>query len=80
MIARLKFLIANGYYEDFDPTFCEQANYFTYEKTPSGQYRAAATAGHHDDSVMCRCIATMALDMERFAGYNQQIVKEGRKY
>lgn len=80
MIARLKFLIANGYYEDFDPTFCEQANYFTYEKTPSGMYRAAASPGHHDDSVMCRCIATMALDMDRFAGYNAQIIKQGRKY
>ena len=80
MIARLKFLIANGYYEDFDPTFCEQANYFTYEKTPSGMYRAAASPGHHDDSVLCRCIATMALDMDRFAGYNQQIIREGRKY
>lgn len=80
MIARLKFLIANGYYSDFDPTFCEQANYFTYEKTPSGSFRAAATAGHHDDSVMCRCVATMALDMERFAGYNAAINKDGRKY
>ncbi len=36
MIARLKFLINNGFYEDFDPVFCQQANYFTYEKTPSG--------------------------------------------
>lgn len=80
MIARLKFLISNGYYEDFDPVFCDQANYFTYEKTPSGMYRAAASAGHHDDSVMCRCIATMALDMDRFAGYNAQIIKQGRKY
>lgn len=80
MIARLKFLISNGYYEDFDPTFCDQANYFTYEKTPSGMYRAAASPGHHDDSVMCRCIATMALDMDRFAGYNAQIIKQGRKY
>lgn len=80
MIARLKFLIASGYYEDFDPVFCKQANYFTYEKTPSGMYRAAASAGHHDDSVMCRCIAMMALDMERFGEYNAKIVKEGRKY
>ena len=46
----------------------------------SGLNRAAATAGHHDDTVLCRCIATMALDMDRFAGYNQQIVREGRKY
>lgn len=80
MIARLKFLINNGFYEDFDPIFCEQANYFTYEKTPSGMYRAAASPGHHDDAVMCRMIAMMALDMDRFEGYNQSITKTGRKY
>lgn len=80
MIARLKFLIANAFYEDFDPTFCEQANYFTYEKTPSGMYKAAASPGHHDDTVMCRCIAMMALDMDRFSGYNAKVIKEGRKY
>lgn len=80
MIARLKFLINNNFYEDFDPVFCEQANYFTYEKTPSGMYRAAASPGHHDDAVMCRMVATMALDMGRFEGYNQSITKTGRKY
>ena len=80
MIARLKFLISNAFYEDFDPTFCEQANYFTYEKTPSGMYKAAASPGHHDDTVMCRCIAMMALDMDRFSGYNAKVIKEGRKY
>nr|DAJ81771.1 MAG TPA: Terminase large subunit [Caudoviricetes sp.]DAM75729.1 MAG TPA: Terminase large subunit [Caudoviricetes sp.] len=80
MIARLKFLINNGFYEDFDPVFCQQANYFTYEKTPSGMYRAAASPGHHDDSVMCRMVAMMALDMGRFEGYNQTITKTGRKY
>lgn len=80
MIARLKFLINNGFYEDFDPVFCQQANYFTYEKTQSGMYRAAASPGHHDDSVMCRMVAMMALDMDRFEGYNQTITKTGRKY
>lgn len=79
-IARIKFLINNGHYEDFDPRFCEQAKYFTYERTPSGQLRAAAAAGHHDDTVMCRVIATMALDMERFGNYNEMTVKDGRKY
>lgn len=80
MIARLKFLINNGFYEDFDPVFCTQANYFTYEKTPSGMYRAAASPGHHDDSVMCRMVAMMALDMGRFEGYNANVTKIGRKY
>ena len=80
MIARLKYLIANGYYEDFDPTFCFQANYFTFEKTPSGALRAAAAAGHHDDAVMCRCVATMALDMDRFGTYNSQILREGKRF
>lgn len=79
-IARIKFLINNGHYDDFDPRFCEQAKYFTYERTPSGQLRAAAAAGHHDDTVMCRVIATMALDMERFGNYNEMTVKDGRKY
>lgn len=80
MIARLKYLIANGYYEDFDPTFCFQANYFTFEKTPNGSLRAAASAGHHDDAVMCRCVATMALDMDRFGTYNSQILREGKRF
>ena len=80
MIARLKFLINNDFYEDFDPIFCEQANYFTYEKTPAGMYRAAASPGHHDDAVMCRMVAMMALDMGRFEGYSQTITKTGRKY
>lgn len=80
MIARLKFLINNGFYEDFDPVFCNQANYFTYEKTQSGMYRAAASPGHHDDAVMCRMVAMMALDMDRFEGYSQSLTKTGRKY
>lgn len=80
MVARLKFLIANGYYEDFDPVFCEQANYFTYDKTATGQFKAAASPGHHDDAVLARMVATMALDMDQFSGWQQQTVKEGRKY
>ena len=48
MIARLKFLMNNGYYEDFDPVFCEQGLYFTFQKTASGQLRAAGDSGHHD--------------------------------
>ena len=79
-IGRIKFLINNGHYEDFDPRFCEQAKYFTYERTPSGQLRAAAAGGHHDDTVMCRVIAMMALDMERFGTYNEMAIKDGRKY
>lgn len=80
MVARLKFLIANGYYTDFDPVFCEQANYFTYDKTATGQFKAAASPGHHDDAVLARMVATMALDMDSFAGWQAQTVKEGRKY
>lgn len=79
-IARLKFLINNGYYEDFDPVFCNQAQYFVYEKTPSGMLRAAAAAGYKDDAVMARLMAVMAIDMEQFGDYNEQLVKDGRKY
>lgn len=80
MISRLKFLINNGYYEDFDPVFCEQAKYFTYQKTPSGQMKAAAAAGKHDDMVLSRLLAVMSLDMDQFGDYNHQIVREGKKY
>lgn len=80
MIARLKFLMNNGYYEDFDPAFCEEALYFTFQKTPSGQLKAAGDGGHHDDCVLSRMIATMALDMGRYKDYSEQIIKEGKKY
>lgn len=80
MIARLKFLMNNGYYEDFDPKFCEEALYFTFQKTPSGQFRAAGDGGHHDDCVLSRMIATMALDMGRYKEYSEQAIKNGKKY
>lgn len=80
MVARLKFLMNNGYYKDFDPTFCEQGLYFTFQKTQGGQFRAAGDAGHHDDAVLARMLVTMALDMSRYKEYSESIVKEGRKY
>ena len=80
MVARLNFLINNDYYEDFDPAFCEEALYFTFQKTPSGQLKAAGDSGHHDDCVLSRMIATMALDMNRYKEYSEQIIKEGKKY
>lgn len=80
MVARMKFLINNGYYEDFDPEFCEQGIYFTYVKTQSGQFRAAADAGHKDDSVFARLLCTMALDMSVYKSYHENTVKEGKKY
>lgn len=80
MVARLKYLMNNGYYEDFDPVFCDQGLYFTFQKTPSGQLRAAADSGHHDDAVLARMLCTMALDMGRYKGYTQTSQKEGRKY
>lgn len=80
MVARMKFLINNGYYEDFDPEFCEQGIYFTYVKTQGGQFRAAADAGHKDDSVFARLLCTMALDMGVYKSYHENTVKEGKKY
>ena len=80
MVARMKFLINNGYYEDFDPEFCEQGIYFTYVKTQGGQFRAAADAGHKDDSVFARLLCTMALDMSVYKSYHENTVKEGKKY
>lgn len=80
MVARLKFLMNNGYFEDFDPTFCEQGLYFTFQKTQGGQFRAAGDAGHHDDAVLARMLATMAIDMSRYKEYAQMTIKEGRKY
>lgn len=80
MVARLKFLMNNGYFEDFDPVFCEQGLYFTFRKTQSGQFRAAGDAGHHDDTVLARMLCMMALDMGRYKEWNESVVKEGRKY
>lgn len=80
MIARLKFLMNNGYYTDFDPVFCEQGLYFTYQKTASGRLSAAADGNKHDDAVLARMLCTMALDMNRYKEYQQSLVKEGRKY
>ena len=80
MIARLKFLMNNGYYTDFDPVFCEQGLYFTYQKTASGRLSAAADGNKHDDAVLARMLCTMALDMNRYNEYQQSLVKEGRKY
>lgn len=80
MVARLKFLMNNGYFEDFDPVFCEQGLYFTFRKTQSGQFRAAGDAGHHDDTVLARMLCMMALDMGRYREWNESVVKEGRKY
>lgn len=80
MVARLKFLMQNGYFEDFDPTFCEQGLYFTFQKTPSGSFKAAGDAGHHDDTVLARMLVMMALDMSRYKEYAQMSIKEGRKY
>lgn len=80
MVARLKFLMNNGYFEDFDPTFCEQGLYFTFQKTQGGQFRAAGDSGHHDDAVLARMLMTMALDMGRYKEYAESTIKEGRKY
>ena len=80
MIARLKFLMDNGYFEDFDPTFCEQGLYFTFQKTQSGQFRAAGDAGHHDDTILARMLTTMALDMSRYKAWSESKLKDGRKY
>lgn len=80
MIQRLKYLMNNDYYEDFDPVFCDQGIHFTYTKTPTGQLKGAAEVGHHDDTVLARMICTMALDMGRYKGYAESAVKTGRKY
>jgi hypothetical protein len=80
MVARLKFLMNNGYVEIYDPVFCEQGLYFTFQKTQGGQFRAAGDSGHHDDSVLANMLVTMALDMSVYKEYAEKIIKEGRKY
>lgn len=81
MVARLKFLMNNNYLEIYDPVFCEQGLYFTFQKTQGGQFRAAGDAGHHDDQVLANMLITMSLDMSRFKGYAESMTqKEGRKY
>jgi hypothetical protein len=82
MVARLKFLMNNGYWEAFDPTFCKQGLYFTFQKTATGQFRAAGEGSHHDDSVFANLLITMALDMGRFKEWSDLTnrVSDGRKY
>lgn len=52
-IQNLRKLMLNGIYKDYDPEFIKQAMIFGWQKTPSGNLKAAAPKGEHDDAVMC---------------------------
>jgi hypothetical protein len=76
MMARMKFLMNHDFYEDFDPDFCNEALYFTSSMTEQGNVKMSAARGHHDDLVMSRLVAMMAIDMDRFKLYNEQRILE----
>jgi hypothetical protein len=72
-ILRMKFLLNNGFYKDYDPDWIEQGLHFTWSKTPTGMAKAAGTEGYHDDTVMCRLVGVAGLDMRRWKDYKKYI-------
>lgn len=69
-IYRLKYFLNKGIYKDYDPYFLDDALYFVWKKTPTGMAKAAASEGHHDDTVMARLIAVLTIDMKKYKDYN----------
>jgi len=68
-IVRMKFLLNNDIYKDYDTDFIDDGLHFVWKKTPSGLQKAIATDGYHDDTVMARLIGVSTLDMRRWKAY-----------
>ena len=74
-IKRLRFLLNNGLYKPHDPLFLEEAQHFSWRQMPGGSWRMEAMGTdengqpYHDDTVMCRNILVLTLDMRKYKGY-----------
>lgn len=68
-IYRLKYFLNKRIYKDYDPYFIDDAMYFVWKKTPTGLAKAAASEGHHDDTVMARLIGMLTIDMKKYKDY-----------
>lgn len=68
-IRRMRFLMNNSIYTDFDQDFISEAKAFVWNKTPSGMAKAEAAGKGHDDQVMARLIAIATISMNRWKEY-----------
>lgn len=75
-IYRLKFLLNNNIYTDYDPEWIEDGLHFVWKKTPSGLQKAEGSEGYHDDTVMARLIGSWTLDMKKYKDYQSSIERK----
>lgn len=75
-ILRLKFLLNNDIYTDYDPEWIEEGLHFVWRKTPSGLQKAEGTDGHNDDTVMARLIGAWTLNMKKYKNYQSSLERK----
>lgn len=74
-LRRLRFLLNNGFYKPHDTLFLEEAQHFSWRQLPGGSWRVEAMGTdadgqpYHDDTIACRWVLCLALDMKKFKGY-----------
>lgn len=78
-ISRLRFLINNDYYEDFDPEFIQEALHFAWKRTQNGMMKAEGTSGYTDDSVAASLMMAASLNMRLFRGWDELLTNKKRK-
>lgn len=75
-ILRMKFLLNNDIYTDYDPDWIEDGLHFVWRKTPSGLQKAEGSEGFHDDTVMARLIGVSTLNMKKYKAYQSSIERK----
>ena len=74
-LRRLRFLLNNGLYKPHDPLFLEESQHFSWRQLPGGSWRVEAQGTdengqpYHDDTIMCRAVLSLALEMRKYKGY-----------
>jgi len=68
-VNRMRFLMNNGIYKDYDQDFIKEAKSFVWRKTQSGLSKAEAAGSAHDDQVMARMIAIYTINMNKWREY-----------